>query len=336
MDMTFAFFIGLTVFLNYVATTKDKRSLFVLSFISASFAILAKGPAGLVIPAGVIFVYLLVEQKWKRFIIPLIAGCIFSAAIASIWFFIAGDEYIQEFIFHQNITRYTNAFDHRESLFYYFPKLFFNFLPWSVFLPFALVHAWKKKYWLPFIWFIGVFLFFELSQSKRAIYLLSLYPASALLCGLYLKDTWETLVEKTGINHALKTLAGLLIALPVAAVIILPFLPSSDIIDAFKNGPRSLYVFLAFLFVAAAVFFVMLVKRSEKIALVSFIVYLVIAGYFYNTWYMPLVDRSSKSPRLITDHLEPYKKTKEFYTLGFNSAGIIFYIGKPSSHERQY
>jgi 4-amino-4-deoxy-L-arabinose transferase-like glycosyltransferase len=329
MDMTFAFFIGLTIFLNYVAITKDKRFLFVLSFISASFAILAKGPAGLVIPAGVIFVYLLVEQKWKRYIIPLITGCILSAAIASIWFFTAGDEYIREFIFHQNITRYTNAFDHKESLFYYFPKLFFNFLPWSIFLPFALVHAWRKKYWLPFIWFVFTFLFFELSQSKRAVYLLSLYPASALLCGFYLKDTWETLVENTGTNHVLKTLAGFLVFLPVAAVIILPLLPSSDIIDVFRSGPRSFYVYLGFLLVAAVVFFVMLVRRSGKIALVSFIMYLVIAGYFYNAWYMPLVDRSSKSPRLITDHLEPYKKTKEFCTLGFDSAGIIFYIGKP-------
>ena len=42
MDMTFAFFIGLTIFLNYVAITKDKRFFFVLSFISASFAILTK------------------------------------------------------------------------------------------------------------------------------------------------------------------------------------------------------------------------------------------------------------------------------------------------------
>jgi 4-amino-4-deoxy-L-arabinose transferase-like glycosyltransferase len=329
MDMTFAFFIGLTIFLNYIAIAKDKRSLFIFSFIPASLAILTKGPAGLVIPAGVMFIYLLVERKWKRFIIPLIAGCILSAAMASIWFFIAGGEYIKEFIFHQNITRYTSAFDHKESLFYYFHKLFFNFLPWSIFLPFALVHAWKKKYWLPFIWFVLIFLFFELSQSKRAIYLISLYPASALLCGLYLKDTWEGLVEKAGTNHVLKILAALLVFLPVAAVIALSFLPSSDVIDIFKNGPRSFYVYLGFLFAAAVLFLVMLVKRSQKMALTFFIVYLIIAGYFYNAWYMPLVDKSSKSLRLITDELTPYIKTKEFYTLGFNSAGIIFYIGKP-------
>ncbi len=329
MDMTFAFFIGFTILLNYIAIAKDRRFLFVLSFIPASLAIITKGPAGLVIPAGTIFVYLLVVRKWKGFIMPLIGGCILSAAIGSIWFLVAGKAYGWEFIFHQNIIRYTKAFDHKESAFYYFHKLFFNFLPWSMFLPFALVHAWKKKYWLPFIWFVLAFLFFELSQSKRAIYLISLYPASALLCGLYLKDTWESLVEKAGTNHVLKVLAALLVVLPVAAVIALPFLPSSDAIDVFKNGPRSLYVYLGFLFVAAFLFFVMLVRRSERMALAFFIIYLVTAAYFYTAWYMPLVDRSSKSLRLITDELTPYKKTKEFYTLGFNSAGLIFYIGKP-------
>ena len=222
MDMTFAFFIGLTIFLNYIALTKDRRSLFVLSFIPASLAILTKGPAGLVIPAAVTFIYLIVCRQWKRYLIPIAMGCILSAALASIWFFVAGDEYIREFIFHQNITRYTNAFDHKESLFYYFHKLFFNFLPWSIVLPFALVHAWKKKYWLPFIWFVVTFLFFELSQSKRAIYLLSLYPACALLCGMYLKDNWEMLVEKSGTNLILKLFAILLALMPVAAIIALP------------------------------------------------------------------------------------------------------------------
>jgi 4-amino-4-deoxy-L-arabinose transferase-like glycosyltransferase len=329
MDMTFAFFIGLTIFLNYVALTKDRKSLFVLSFIPASLAILTKGPAGLVIPAAVTFIYLIVCRQWKRYLIPIAVGCILSAALASIWFFVAGDEYIREFIFHQNITRYTNAFDHKESLFYYFHKLFFNFLPWSIVLPFALVHAWKKKYWLPFMWFVVTFLFFELSQSKRAIYLLSLYPACALLCGMYLKDNWEMLVEKSGTSLILKLFAILLVLMPVAAIIALPFLPSSDVIDVFKNGPSSLYAYLSFLCIAAVLFFVMLLKRSDKPAIFFFILYLVAAGVFYNSYYMPLIDKSSKSLRLITDQLEPYKKTKEFYTLGFNSAGIIFYVGKP-------
>ena len=97
----------------------------------------------------------------------------------------------------------------------------------------------------------------------------------------------------------------------------------------FKNGPSSLYAYLGFLSVAAVLFFVMLIKRSDKPAIFFFILYLVAAGVFYNSFYMPLIDKSSKSLRLITDQLEPYKKTKEFYTFGFDSAGIIFYVGKP-------
>ncbi|HVN96009.1 MAG TPA: glycosyltransferase family 39 protein, partial [Syntrophorhabdaceae bacterium] len=329
MDMTFAFFIGLTIFLNYVASAKDRRFFFALSFLPASIAILTKGPAGLVIPAGVAFVYLLTEGKWKRFIIPLIGGCLLSAAVASIWFFAAGEAYIREFILHQNITRYANAFDHRESFFYYFHKLFFNFLPWSMFLPFALVHAWKKKYWLPLIWFVLTFLFFEFSQSKRAIYLLSLYPASALICGLFLKDAWVGLVDGVGTNRTLKALAAFLVLLPACAMIMIPSMRGSDVIDVVRSGPKSLYAYLGLLSATGALFFAMLVKRSGRLALGMFIVYLVVAGYFYNAWYMPLVDKSTKSLKLITDELAPYKNTKEFYTLGFNSAGIIFYLGKP-------
>ena len=177
MDMTFAFFIGLTIFLNYLAIKKENRWLLVLSFIPASLAILTKGPAGLLIPGCITFIYLLITKKTKRFFLPLVCGCFFSVALAMIWFLLAGREYFDEIILNQNFTRYVNAFDHKENFFYYFHKLFFNFLPWSILLPFSIYHAFRKKYWLPLIWFLFTFLFFEISTSKRAIYLLSLYPA---------------------------------------------------------------------------------------------------------------------------------------------------------------
>lgn len=329
MDMTFALFMGLTIFFSYWAQSKERRLLFVFSFLPASLAILAKGPAGLVIPAAVIFVCLIIEGRLKRFIVPLAVGCLVSAALASIWFIVAGQEYINEFIFHQNITRYTKAFDHRESLFYYFHKLFFNFLPWSVFLPFALFHAWKKKYWLPFVWFITIFLFFELSQSKRAIYLLSLYPACALLCGLYLKDRWEWLVNNIGTGFALKIYFIILAIFPIAGILALPYLPSTDVIEAIRNASSSLYVYLVLLLIVSVVALVMLFKKLHKSALVFFVLYFVIVAFFHNAYYLPVTDKASKSLRLITDKLEPYIKTKEIYTLGFDSPGIIFYAGKP-------
>ena len=328
MDMTFAFFIGLTVYLVYLALARKHKWLFALAFLPSALAILTKGPAGLVIPAGVIFIFMIKEKEVKRFIGPMVLGCLLSTAAAAIWFLMAGPEYIKEFILRQNVTRYTNAFDHIESLGYYFHKLFVNFLPWSIFLPFAVYHGYKKKYWLPFIWFAFTFLFFEFSTSKRAIYLLSCYPAISLLCGFYLRDKWDELVNRGVPSYLIKTLALVFALMPVAAVIALHTV-SNETIEAFRNGPRTLYLYLALLFLAGAVFLVQLVRKSGKGALISFFVYLTIGGLLYNALYMPVLDREFKSPRRITDKLKGLAESRDVWTFGFSSAGFIYYVGKP-------
>jgi len=328
MDMTFAFFIGLAVYLAFVSLEKDKRLFFVLSFIPCAFAILTKGPAGLVIPVGIMFVYLIFRGSLRRYIGPLVLGCLVAAGVASVWFLLAGESYIREFILHQNVTRYTNAFDHLESPWYYFHKLFFNFMPWSLFLPFALFGAWKRRYVFPLLWFVLIFLFFELSQSKRAIYLLSAYPALALLVGLYIRDAWDRLVERGWTNTVLKVFAVLLALIPIGAIVAMHVLPEEDV-AVFRQGPASLYVYLAVLFLAGCGFLVMLLRKNKHFALSFFLFFLVFTGFFYSAYYMPLVDRTSKSLTLVTDALGDYKRTRNIYTLGFNSAGIIFYIGKP-------
>lgn len=328
MDMTFAFFIGLTIFLNYLSLTKGRKWLFALSFLPAALAILTKGPAGLVIPAGIMFIYLIIRKEMKGFILPLILGCLLSLGLASIWFFMAGEAYIREFILRQNITRYTNAFDHMESLFYYLHKIFFNFLPWSIALPFALYHAYRKKLWLPLVWFVFTFLFFEFSTSKRAIYLLSCYPACALLCGIYIRDKWPLLVGRAGTNILLKVFSIALILVPVAAVAALYIAPYNDV-RAFREGPSSLYVYMAILFLLGVALLINLFRKTAKQALVFLLIYLTFIGVFYNMYYMPVADRTSKSLRLLTDPIGDHKKYRAIYTYGFNSAGLIFYLGRP-------
>ncbi|MDR2018437.1 MAG: glycosyltransferase family 39 protein [Syntrophobacterales bacterium] len=328
MDMTFAFFIGLTIYLTYLALRRRHKWLFALAFLPSALAILTKGPAGLVIPAGVIFIFIIKEKEVKRFFGPMALGCLLSTAIASIWFIMAGPEYIKEFIVHQNFTRYTNAFDHAESLGYYFHKLFINFLPWSIFLPFAVYHGYRKKYWLPFIWFVFTFLFFEFSTSKRAIYLLSCYPAIALLSGFYLRDKWSELVHRGIPGYLLKALAVLLAFLPIVSVVVLRNV-SNQTLEVFRSGPSVLYLYLGLLFVAGGAFFTCLLKKLEKGALISFFVYLTISGLFYNVLYMPVIDEAFKSPLRITDKLKSLTESRDIWTFGFSSAGLIYYVGKP-------
>jgi 4-amino-4-deoxy-L-arabinose transferase-like glycosyltransferase len=328
MDMTFACFIGLTIFLNYFYVLKRNKLYFMLSFIPSALAVLSKGPAGLVLPAMVTFFYLISRKELKRFILPFMAGCLISAALSSIWFFLAGPEYIKEFIFRQNITRYTNAFDHIETLYYYFHKLFFNFLPWSILLPFAIYHAFKRKIWFPLIWFIVIFFFFEFSTSKRAIYLLSCYPACALLCGIYIKDKWPWLLENRVTNILVRSFAFLLLILPFAAVFVLNLL-NSPVISVFKQESITLYVYIAILILTGGTFFYAVKKKSHILTLSALFFYFIFTGFFYHNFYMPVMDRNFKSPRMITDQIGNLKEGKNIYTYGFSSAGIIFYIGKP-------
>lgn len=328
MDMTFAFFIGLTVFLNYLAVKRDNRWQLMLSFIPASLAILTKGPAGLLIPGCVTFIWLLITKKAKRFTLPLACGCFLSVALAMIWFLLAGREYFDEIILNQNFTRYINAFDHQENFFYYFHKLFFNFLPWSILLPFSIYHAFRKKYWLPLAWFLFTFFFFEISTSKRAIYLLSLYPASALLCGFYIRDKWSWLAGESKANMFLKIFAFLLACLPLGGIAALLALQDETIAE-FRVNPL-IYVYIAVIFITGAMFLYALIRKSEKKALFFLFAYLVIVGFFHNSWYLPVIDKAFKSPRLITDNLKDFGKGKDVFLYGENSAGLIFYIGKPT------
>jgi 4-amino-4-deoxy-L-arabinose transferase-like glycosyltransferase len=328
MDMTFACFIGLTIFLNYICVSRGKRSYFILSFIPAALGVLTKGPAGLVLPAMVTFFYLVSRKELKRFILPFTVGCIISAALSSIWFILAGPEYIKEFILRQNITRYTNAFDHIETLYYYFHKLFINFLPWSFLLPFATYHAFKRKIWFPLIWFFSIFLFFEFSTSKRAIYLLSCYPACALLCGIYIKDKWSGLLANPITNILIGIFAFLLFVMPISSVFMLNLL-DVPVINFFKQESPVLYFYITALILTGGAFFFAVAKKSYKITLSALFIYFVITGFFYHSLYMPVMDKNFKSPRLITDRIGSLKEGRDVYTYGFSSAGIIFYIGKP-------
>ncbi|HSF57177.1 MAG TPA: hypothetical protein VLD83_03840, partial [Candidatus Binatia bacterium] len=73
-------------------------------------------------------------------------------------------------------------------VYYYIPYLFFEGLPWSLFLPFVLWDYFKNRSFARgddgvflMIWAGAMFVFFSLSIGKRPVYLLPLYPALALL-----------------------------------------------------------------------------------------------------------------------------------------------------------
>ena len=158
--------------------------------------------------------------------------------------------------------------------------------------------------------------------------MLSCYPAISLLCGFYLRDKWADLVNRGIPGYLLKALALILALLPPASVIALNTI-SNQTLEAFRNGPHMLYFYLGLLFVVGVTFFIQLLRKSEKGALISFFIYLTIGGFLYNALYMPILDKEFKSPRRITDKLKGLAESRDVWTYGFSSAGFIYYVGKP-------
>ncbi|HAR96359.1 MAG TPA: hypothetical protein DCR97_10425 [Deltaproteobacteria bacterium] len=328
MDMTFALFIGLTICLGDLAVQSNRRWFFACALLPSVFAVLSNGPAGLLIPVGVLFLSLLCQRSLKPFFLPLVVGCLVALGLSSIWFIVAGEAYAREFILHQNLTRYIKGFDHTESSFYYFPKLFFTFLPWSCLLPFAIYHAVKRRLWLPLVWFAFTFLFFEFSRSKRAVYLLPLFPAMALLTGIFLKEKWETVVGNQWSGPALKGFALVIALCPILGMVAASA-ASNSLAGGLSTGSLGRLALTVLVFLGIIFFFCLTVK-SPRGSLSAVLVYLICLGFFYHYLYLPAKGRDSKSVQgMIDAATSDSVYLQRVYACDFSSPAFIYYLKQP-------
>jgi hypothetical protein len=108
-----------------------------------------------------------------------------------------GREYLHQIVFRQNVTRYADPWHHFEPWYYYLTIIPAEFFPWSFFLPGAIVFGWKggwertegkdrKGFLFALAWMVVTVVFFSLSPAKRSVYILTMYPAMALLVGAFL------------------------------------------------------------------------------------------------------------------------------------------------------
>ncbi len=133
-------------------------------------------------------------NRWLGF------GAIIFAVILAAWLVPAcvsgGKEFTKEIFIEQNLTRYTEAFSHERPFYYFFYYLPLLFIPWIAFLPQAVAAIFRKgqldgdeaqKRLFLFAWVVATFVFFSISSSKRALYLLPALPGLAILTARYLE-----------------------------------------------------------------------------------------------------------------------------------------------------
>lgn len=198
IDMLLTALVALGVWFWVRGYTEERPRFYLLFFFFAGLATLAKGPVGLLPPLLSILAFLGITRNGRearRLRIGL--GLLIWAAVVLAWLVPAGisggREYLQQIVFRQNVTRYVNPWHHYKSWYYYLTVIPGEFFPWSLLLPSAIVVGWKRLRETPgrqrdgflfcLCWMTVTVLFFTVSPAKRSVYILTMYPAMALLVG---------------------------------------------------------------------------------------------------------------------------------------------------------
>ncbi|MBU1690439.1 MAG: glycosyltransferase family 39 protein [Gammaproteobacteria bacterium] len=226
LDMGMTFFMGGALMSFLLAqqdgASKSTNRLWMhVAWAALAFSVLSKGLMGIVLPGAVIVLYTLIERDfglWKR--LHLFSGIALFMVITAPWFIavsIANPEFFHFFFIHEHFERFlTKTHGRYEPWWWFIPVLAAGILPWLVTLVDSMARAWKtdessplpnplppagegaevslrntchhgfkpKRFLL--IWAVFIFVFFSLSGSKLASYILPIFPALALLIGDHL------------------------------------------------------------------------------------------------------------------------------------------------------
>lgn len=164
-------------------------------------AVLAKGLVGIVLPAAIIGLYLLLTRRLLIVFQPRLffLGALLFLATAALWygpmFWRHGQEFVDEFFIAHHFQRYTsNKFKHPQPFYFFLVVVLAGSLPWMPLWLLNLGQTWRERRALLtdeaqrlrlflWLWLLVPLAFFSFSGSKLPGYILPVFPAIALLIG---------------------------------------------------------------------------------------------------------------------------------------------------------
>jgi 4-amino-4-deoxy-L-arabinose transferase-like glycosyltransferase len=223
LDMALTFFMSASVLAFAFAQREPgdaaRRRWMLLAWAVAALAVLTKGLVGVVLPAGAVAAYVLLQRDWKLLSrLELVRGGLLFLAIAAPWFVmvsLANPEFPHFFFIREHVERFlTKEHGRYQPAWYFLPILLVGILPWIVSLFPALRSAWTRTAAAGFntqrfllLWCAVVFVFFSASDSKLVAYILPLFPALSLLIGEHLRSARRAVLLAQSLIAALLGIA---------------------------------------------------------------------------------------------------------------------------------
>lgn len=174
-----------------------QRNFMLLAYAATAAATLTKGLVALVLPAAVLVLYSLVTRDtgpWRR--LHAAPGVALYLLLTVPWFLLvstANPEFARFFFVHEHLERFLTTTHRRGGPWHFFvPWFVVGIFPWLLIWAWTLPRSWRRAEvadngfaWARFclVWAAFVFVFFSLSGSKLASYILPMFPALALVLG---------------------------------------------------------------------------------------------------------------------------------------------------------
>lgn len=255
LDSGLAFFLTLAfagVVIAQRAGTRPttRRAWMWLAWAAMAGATLSKGPIGIVLPAGVLVVYTLVNRDfelWRR--LHFASGLALFLLLTAPWFIAvarANDEFLSFFFIHEHFERFLTEEHLRTGPWYYFiPIALVGSLPWLVILAFGLRRLWRDNpapdgvfSWrrLALVWAAFVFVFFSVSGSKLPSYILPMFGPLALVAG-------DLLLRQDPRELSRQALPGGIIVSVIAIALLVGY---GRLVAYFADGPQPVEILEAF------------------------------------------------------------------------------------------
>ncbi len=244
VDMVFSSCLGIALCATLMTLAAKSERWWPAIYIALGLAVLTKGPAALLLyGAGMIGYALVLAWKKESFgellsRFHLVKGTLLFAAVAIPWYVAVGLAtnwlWDKVFFMHENFGRFLGSTVRRNagSWWYYIPVVAYGLGAWTLLFP-SMAH-WtgnrirtsgkldrsKAATFMLAFWFLSIFAFFSVSQTKLNTYLIPAFPALAMLLGQYVDHALSSDKSRRAaiINDAFAVLG--VIFLLVAAILV--------------------------------------------------------------------------------------------------------------------
>ena len=275
-------------------------------------AVLAKGPAAIILCAGAVFFWALFTKRWSDAVRLLHPAAITTFCLSAFpWYILCArrnPDFFRVFIIEHNFKRFlTPEFQHIQPFWFYAEIILVAFLPWTAALIWTLIVGLRRAFtrqlspstYFLFCWAAFCVVFFTISRSKLPGYILPAVPPIALI--LSRSATSLALTKRRSFGLASLAMAALF---------------ASAFVELLKDDDRLLKTLVAFaplfglvlLFLALANLLLgILFIFSRRSAALAAVVLSLLLTFHLSDFFVSFTPISILSPRYVAYQIQVYQ-----------------------------